>query len=768
MIEELDAALRRLLGDCAADAAVVWVTRPDEQCGTVVRTCPAALLAPDTSWTADDPDPAAVTESLRAVLPAGPAAARAFTLSPTLRLLIVWRAPEPGAARPEGRLLGEIGWLAQLMSAQHHEHDEMGRQAVLLDGLGVGLVSVAGAYDFAHVNDTAAKLLSIPPGSASATEFAAALDRLAGRAVHPAEALSDITRVVAEPGTELNTTWRFPDAPGALGVVSNPAPHPWSAGRVWAFYENAAPAGDPSEDTRANALIRAGSDAILDPQVLVEAVRTDGRIADLVYRDVNRAACEHLGLPREELVDHSLTETLPNLDESGLLRIYANCADTGEPVVLDGFPYQNQVLGDLRYFDIRAARAGRDFISLTWRDVTERSELTRRISLSEERFRLLAENMADVVVRIRDGRISWISNSVETALGAPPYRWIGQPVADFVIPEDLPDYREMASGLSRGQTHIGRFRVLAADGLPHWIHLHVKLFHEADGTPDGIVASFRVIDREVEAEHRAREQIALRDAQNRNLTRRLQDQSDRLMAEMNSAARYVTSILPGDLGGPVRVSSRYVPSRELGGDIYDYRWVDDDHLIFYLVDVSGHGVEAAMVSVSVQNTLRCGTLSGETLLHPDRTLSALNRLFRMDDHDGNYFTIWYGVYQASTRTLRYAGAGHPPAIVLAADGSGCTPLRSDSIPIGIATDAEFPAATYRVPDGAEIVLYSDGAFELTMPDGRQGTLEGFVDLCAQSAGSPDWNLDTLIGQLQNRSISGLFDDDCTLVRLSLD
>ncbi len=398
--------------------------------------------------------------------------------------------------------------------------------------------------------------------------------------------------------------------------------------------------------------------------MLVEAIRSDGRVIDLVYRDVNRATCEYLGLSRDEMIGHSLLETLPNLDGSGLREIYIGCAETGEPVVLDGFPYHNEILDDLRYYDIRAAQVEPGFISLTWRDVTERSELTRRIALSEQRFRLLAENMADVVVRLRDGRISWISNSVEDAMGLPPGRLIGQRLADFVPPADRAEYACRASEVERGETSIGRARILDADGRQRWIHLHVKPFHEADGTPNGAVASFRMIDDEVAAEVRAREQIAEWDARNRSLTRRLQAQTDRLMSELNSAARYVASILPGDLDGPVRVSSCYVPSSELAGDTYDYRWIDDDHLVVYLIDVSGHGVEPAMVSVSVHNTLRSGTLDHDTLLHPDRTLTELNRLFRMDDHGGNYFTIWYGVYQASTRTLRYTGAGHPPVLVL--------------------------------------------------------------------------------------------------------
>ena len=241
----------------------------------------------------------------------------------------------------------------------------------------------------------------------------------------------------------------------------------------------------------------------------------------------------------------------------------------------------------------------------------------------------------------------------------------------------------------------------------------------------------------------------------------------RLMAEMGSAARYVTSILPRDRDAPVPVASRYIPSDELGGDSFDHRWIDDDHLIAYLVDVSGHGIAPAMFSVSVHNLLRSGTLDDETLRDPGRVLTELNRLFQMDQQAGNYFTIWYGVYQPSTRTLRYAGGGHPPAIVLTADGSDPVRLPSESIPIGVMENTIFEAHSYLLPSDTALLIYSDGAFELDLPDGRSGNLDDFIDLCAGTARAPHWTLDDLVSELRNRSETGQFDDDCTLVRVSV-
>jgi CHASE1-domain containing sensor protein len=240
----------------------------------------------------------------------------------------------------------------------------------------------------------------------------------------------------------------------------------------------------------------------------------------------------------------------------------------------------------------------------------------------------------------------------------------------------------------------------------------------------------------------------------------------RLVSELSGAANYVTSILPRDIDGPVPVTSRYIPSTELGGDSFDHRWIDEDHLIAYLVDVSGHGIAPAMFSVSVHNLLRSGSLTRDILRDPSEVLAELNRLFQMDEQAGHYFTIWYGVYQPSTGTLRYAGAGHPPAIVLAADGSDPVRLPSASIPIGVLPDTTFETSSVHLAPNSALLIYSDGVFELPPSNGRSWDLEDFIDLSARTARSPDWTLDDLVDQLKTRSETAGFDDDCTLVRLT--
>jgi len=137
----------------------------------------------------------------------------------------------------------------------------------------------------------------------------------------------------------------------------------------------------------------------------------------------------------------------------------------------------------------------------------------------------------------------------------------------------------------------------------------------------------------------------------------------------------------------------------------------------------------------------------------------------MDEHGGNYFTMWYGLYESSTPTLRYASAGHPPALAFCQPGADPVRLTSAGMPVGMFTDTEFGCETYQVPHGAEIVVYSDGAFEFPVPEGSVWSLPDFVALCAELYGSGGWTVDDLAYRLKARTAEGLFNDDCSLLRL---
>ena len=117
----------------------------------------------------------------------------------------------------------------------------------------------------------------------------------------------------------------------------------------------------------------------------------------------------------------------------------------------------------------------------------------------------------------------------------------------------------------------------------------------------------------------------------RNEAYRALSASQKLLAkDVAQAAKYVHSLLPEKLKrGPIRTDWRFIPSADLGGDSFGYDWIDDDHFAFYLLDVSGHGVGAALLSVSALNALRSQSLPQTDFRQPGQGITALNTAYTM-------------------------------------------------------------------------------------------------------------------------------------------
>jgi sigma-B regulation protein RsbU (phosphoserine phosphatase) len=250
----------------------------------------------------------------------------------------------------------------------------------------------------------------------------------------------------------------------------------------------------------------------------------------------------------------------------------------------------------------------------------------------------------------------------------------------------------------------------------------------------------------------------------------LQASQKMLAKDVAQAARYVYSLLPDRLKkGEIRTDWRFIPSAELGGDSFGYDWIDDDHFAFYLLDVSGHGVGAALLSVSALNALRSQSLPQTDFRDPGQVLTALNKAFQMEQQNGLFFTIWYGIYHRPTRRLDYAGGGHPPAILLTgpdAESSQALTLDSKGPMIGALADLDFTTESCQVDAFGLLMLYSDGAFEVERPDGSTWPFGDFVTFMSTGPRVPDpSSMDRLIGHARAMSGSEEFADDLSMVEI---
>ena len=251
--------------------------------------------------------------------------------------------------------------------------------------------------------------------------------------------------------------------------------------------------------------------------------------------------------------------------------------------------------------------------------------------------------------------------------------------------------------------------------------------------------------------------------------RALVESQKKLAAELAEAATYVKSLLPHPLQGAVSAEWCFHPSTQLGGDAFGYHWLDDNHFAIYLLDVCGHGVGAALLSVSVSDVLRSETLPATDFRNPAAVLASLNRTFKMENHNNMYFTAWYGVYNKSNRELVYASGGHPPAILVVenkTDALEVSELRTRAPAIGCFDDATFTSASAPVGPDAKLFVLSDGVYEVSKADGKMMTWAEFLEHLTRSAKAGDWHPARSLQFVQQLRGSETLEDDFSLVKIS--
>ncbi len=247
-------------------------------------------------------------------------------------------------------------------------------------------------------------------------------------------------------------------------------------------------------------------------------------------------------------------------------------------------------------------------------------------------------------------------------------------------------------------------------------------------------------------------------------------ESQKLLAnEVSQAARYVRSLLPEKrTKGSILADWRFIPSTDLGGDSFGYDWLDDEHFAFYLLDVSGHGVGAALLSVSALNALRSQSLPQTDFRQPGEVLAALNRAFQMDQQNGLYFTIWYGIFSKTTRRIDYSGGGHPPALLLTgptADRATMKVLGSQGPMIGADLDMTYETESCQMDDFGRLFLFSDGVYEITRTDTTMWPFHEFIAFMGRGPGpgEPDSTIDRLIEQTALIGGTEEYQDDFSII-----
>jgi sigma-B regulation protein RsbU (phosphoserine phosphatase) len=336
-------------------------------------------------------------------------------------------------------------------------------------------------------------------------------------------------------------------------------------------------------------------------------------------------------------------------------------------------------------------------------DRAARRSALSALSRSETRLRDLLETAPDAILRIdSEGRIGMLNEQAELLTGYRREELLGQPVEVLV-----PAAKRDAHVLHRQRFFARPATRPMGTGLELWLRrkngaevaVDICLgFHREDGQPYAVAAIRDITERRrMEQELRLAKQAAER-------------AYERIRQDLQAAAGVQQSLLPTrapQVPG-ARLAWRYLPCADLGGDGLNVFPAGPSRLGAYLLDVSGHGVAAALLSVSLARQLPPQNMDRADA--PGEVATRLNRWLLADPANEQFFTMVYGILDVGSLVFRYVSAGHLDLLHLSAAGEA----RFEpglAMPVGIRPDAMFPEQELQLRPGDTLLLYSDGIIE---------------------------------------------------------
>ncbi len=361
---------------------------------------------------------------------------------------------------------------------------------------------------------------------------------------------------------------------------------------------------------------------------------------------------------------------------------------------------------------------------------------------TEIQFREVLETAPDAIIGVdQHGIIRLLNERVVSMTGYARAELIGQPI-ELLIPESL------------RQRHIEQRTRLIANPAPRALGQAIHLeWQRKDGRTipvDICLGYFREEDQlyVIAAVRDVSEQRQL-EMQLRNAKETAERALSQMQQDLQLAAQVQRSLLPDHAAKVpgLEWAWEYAPSSQLGGDGLNVFQLDHRHWGLYLLDVSGHGVAAALLSVSLARlfsslpnqflkwTVSVNQDTPPAIIPPVEVAKRVNHWFMANPSIDHFFSMIYAIYDTQTRKLRYVSAGHPGLVQLLA--SGQLHVGSSTGPIvGLMDNPEFVEEEIDIAIGDRIVFYSDGVTEAFNPRDEVYGLPRFLHMLQEQRKVP--------------------------------
>ncbi|CCB66691.1 SpoIIE family protein phosphatase [Hyphomicrobium sp. MC1] len=202
-----------------------------------------------------------------------------------------------------------------------------------------------------------------------------------------------------------------------------------------------------------------------------------------------------------------------------------------------------------------------------------------------------------------------------------------------------------------------------------------------------------------------------------------------IQQELDVARRMQQSIVPTRFPSrpDVQIFARMLPAKEVGGDFYDYFWLDERRIGVVIADVSGKGVPAALFMAVSRTLLRATAPAAAT---PAECLVQANNLLSQDNDATMFVTVFYGILDTETGRIEYANGGHNPPFIVTSDGDVLSVPNCNGIALGVMEGATYSEGSVMLASGSALLLYTDGVTEAFDVDGQEFTERRLIETLA--------------------------------------
>ncbi|WP_370458572.1 PP2C family protein-serine/threonine phosphatase [Aliiroseovarius sp. PrR006] len=229
--------------------------------------------------------------------------------------------------------------------------------------------------------------------------------------------------------------------------------------------------------------------------------------------------------------------------------------------------------------------------------------------------------------------------------------------------------------------------------------------------------------------------------------------------------------------GRAEVSVLLKPCGHVGGDLVGFFDAGQDHIAFYSIDVSGHGIASALLTARLASYLSEGLPTHNIALiecedgnhhrqPPEMVAAQLNTLLTKDMLSEHYFTMLFGYLDMTTGQVEFTQCGHPNAVVLTRTGQSRF-IGDGGMPIGLISAAEFERQTLQLHPGERLIFYSDGFTECENAQKEQIDEQGFGEILEKNSGLTNEMLfDAMVWDLDRFAGGEEFGDDLSCVMVT--